>query len=396
MISLKTADSALKNVYLDVINNQLNNNLDPFYAKIEKTTKDIVGNEVKKLITIGVNGGVGAGGEDGALPIARESNYACLTSKLKNLYGSIEITDKALRASQSENGAFLNLLNAEMDNLIEASKYNLRYMIYGDGTNNLGATDDTIEDDTVVYKVSNIGKFVVGMRVNGYDDDGELVDYLSDVEVLSVDYDASTITLPASCKFVEDDWVTPFTFKLANNTGAGIFGLSGVMNTLKYPAIYGLNRAGNSFLVPYSTDMHKDSFGFDTVLKIIDDAKIMNNGNIDMVLCGMKLRRLYQSVLKRFSFNADITQLEGGVKSITVNGIPVVASRFIADGMGYFVDSSTFKMHQLCDWTWLANDKGEILKQKQGYAVHTATLVKYCDMICDRPSKNAVCRVTGL
>ena len=35
MISLSTADSALKNVYLDVIKNELENDTDPFYSKIK-------------------------------------------------------------------------------------------------------------------------------------------------------------------------------------------------------------------------------------------------------------------------------------------------------------------------------------------------------------------------
>ena len=70
MISLSTADSALKNVYLDVIKNELNNEMDPFYSKIKKTSQDITGNEIRKMVTIGVNGGIGAGSEVGSLPKA--------------------------------------------------------------------------------------------------------------------------------------------------------------------------------------------------------------------------------------------------------------------------------------------------------------------------------------
>ena len=129
MISLSTADNALKNVYLDVLTDQLNNSLDPFFAKIGNTTQNISGNEVKKMIPLGINGGIGAGTEVGALPTAKENSYATITSKLKNLYGTIEISDKAIRASKDEAGAFLNLLNAEMENLIESSKFNFRLML---------------------------------------------------------------------------------------------------------------------------------------------------------------------------------------------------------------------------------------------------------------------------
>jgi len=42
-------------------------------------------------------------------------------------------------------------------------------------------------------------------------------------------------------------------------------------------------------------------------------------------------------------------------------------------------------MHQLCDWTWLSGDDGSILKQIDGRAAYNATLVKYADLICEKP-----------
>ena len=52
-------------------------------------------------------------------------------------------------------------------------------------------------------------------------------------------------------------------------------------------------------------------------------------------------------------------------------------------------------MHELCDWEWLSNDKGQILRQKEGYPVHSATLVKYADLICDKPCAITKCITTA-
>ena len=41
MVTLTSADNALKKVYLEVISNQLNTNANPFLAKIEQTSKDV-------------------------------------------------------------------------------------------------------------------------------------------------------------------------------------------------------------------------------------------------------------------------------------------------------------------------------------------------------------------
>ena len=115
MISLQTADNALKDVYLGVVSDQLNTSINPLFAKIKQTTSDVWGNNIVKVAPFGVNGGIGAGSETGELPIAGGNNYEKFTLELKNLYGKIEISDKAIRASMNSAGAFVNLLNAEME-----------------------------------------------------------------------------------------------------------------------------------------------------------------------------------------------------------------------------------------------------------------------------------------
>ena len=109
-VTLTSADKALKSLYLDVISNQLDTKANPFLAEIEKSTNDVWGKEVRKLAIYGVNGGVGAGTEDGNLPDAVGNNYEQFVVTLKNLYGSIEISDKAVRASENNSGAFVSLL----------------------------------------------------------------------------------------------------------------------------------------------------------------------------------------------------------------------------------------------------------------------------------------------
>ena len=79
------------------------------------------------------------------------------------------------------------------------------------------------------------------------------------------------------------------------------------------------------------------------------------------------------------------TELAGGYKTITYNGIPVVVDRFAGGGEMIMVNTKDFTMHQLCDWQWLEGDDGKILKQVPGKPVYTATLVKYAELMCSRP-----------
>ena len=163
MITVTTADSALKSFYLDAVVDALNIEANPFLAQIEKSTNDVVGKDVRRVVRYGVNGGVNAGTEAGALPAASDGNYTQFIAPLKNLYGTIEISDKALKASNGGDGAFVNLLNEEMNSLIKSASYNLGRMLYGDGTGILATVNDvtsTGDEYLPVDKPRNLAKSV--------------------------------------------------------------------------------------------------------------------------------------------------------------------------------------------------------------------------------------------
>ena len=89
MVTLQSAENALKNVYLGIVANQLNVASNPLLAQIKHSTNHIYGKEIRKAAPIGINGGIGAGDEDGALPKAGENRYVQYVAQLKNLYGRL-------------------------------------------------------------------------------------------------------------------------------------------------------------------------------------------------------------------------------------------------------------------------------------------------------------------
>lgn len=100
-VTISSADKALKSYYLEVVADQLNYSVNPFLAKVKQTSDDVWGKEIRKLAIYGLNGGIGAGTEDGDLPEAAGNQYENFVLSLKNLYGSVEISDKAVRAGRS-------------------------------------------------------------------------------------------------------------------------------------------------------------------------------------------------------------------------------------------------------------------------------------------------------
>ena len=128
VVSVNSADKALKTLYLGAVSDQLNTEINPLLAKIRQSTSDVWGKEIRRLARYGISGGIGAGTETGDLPVASNNYYEQFVLTLKNLYGTISLSDKAVRASANDAGAFVNLLNDEMEGLLKACTFNFGRM----------------------------------------------------------------------------------------------------------------------------------------------------------------------------------------------------------------------------------------------------------------------------
>lgn len=378
MVTLETAEKALKSVYLNVVADQLNVGVNPLLAKIEQTSSDVWGKEIIKLAPYGLNGGVGAGEETGALPTPASNNYDRFKLELKNLYGTIELSDKAIRASQSNTGAFVNLLNAEMEGLLKASKFNLGRMLYGDGSGTLAVCKAQSKASNVI-ELDSVRNVMEGMMVDVCSaSDGNIYPDFKGVRILSVDRINKTVTLntSASTTIAAGDIVT-----VQGSKGNELTGLGAIFSDKE---LYGLSREGRSWLSP----KQYNNVGAISTAKIqsaIDYIDEVAGSQIDFIVCSYDVRRAYLDYLALTRTNIDYMNLDGGFKALSYNGIPLIADRFVESGTMYLLNSKDFKLHQLCDWRWLEGDNGKVIKQKAGSATYGATLVKYADLLCDKP-----------
>ncbi|MBQ8431030.1 MAG: phage major capsid protein [Clostridia bacterium] len=382
MISLSTAENALKDAYLEAVCNQLNTKTNPLYSKIKQSSADVYGKAIIKMAPVGLNGGVGAGSESGSLPIANGNSYAQFKTTLKNLYGRIQLTDKAIRASQNNAGAFVDLLNAEMEGLLTASKFNLGRMLYGDGTGEVG-TATNYTSGSYSLTVESVKNIVEGMVVDIYKEDSLVK---SGLRVTGVDRINKIVTFNVIPTGVaEGDKLYVQGSKGNEITGLGaIFGNSSTL--------YGLTRANNAWLTPYTSSNEQEVS--DNIIQTAVDFLEENSGsNIDLISCGAGVKRAYIQYLNIYRRNVDVVDIDG-FKAISCNGVPMVSDRFVEDDTMYILDTSKFTLHQLCDWTWIEGENGGVLHQDANSPTYSATLVKYADLICDQPNGQA--KFTGI
>ena len=385
-VNLTNADSALKSIYLDAISHQLDNNVNPLLAAINKSTNDVWGKEVRKLATYGINGGIGAGTEDGSLPASAGNNYKQFVTTLKNLYGVIEISDKAIRASENNAGAFVSLLNSEMEGLIRASSFNFGRMLFGNGSGVIATPIRSVGSSIVVDSTRNL---MEGMIIDIRSWDNQPFDRMAGVKITQVDRANKTITVQG-VPLTDSDFPDGSQITLQDSFNNEITGLDAIFNG---NTLYGLNKEENPWMKPYKCENvgSISEIKIQTALDFIEE----NSGKgVNFIVCSWGVRRALQQLFATNKRVIDSMELNGGFRAMSYNGIPIVADRFCPEGTMYLLNTNDFTLHQLCDWQWLADDDGKVLKQVPGKPIYTATLVKYADLICARPNGQGV--LTGI
>ena len=384
MVTLTTAQDALKSVYLGVVSDQLNINSNPLLAKIKQTSRDVWGKDIRKLAPFGINGGIGAGTEEGSLPASAENKYVQFVSTLKNLYGTIEISDKAIRASANNTGAFVNLLNDEMEGLVKASCFNLSRMLYGDGSGALAKVTAYADGIATVDSVKNL---IEGMVIDVYSGESAVAG-LKGLRIAAIDRASKKITFTTT---PTTNLASNYTLYVQGSKDNEITGLGAIFTT--GGSLYGVDKAAYPWMNPY-IQTNAGEINENLIQTAIDELEDNTGSRIDFITCSSAVKRAFSQYLSYFRRNIDVMELEGGYKALAYNGIPIVADRFVDNDTMYLLNTSEFALHQLCDWNWLEGEDGKIIKQVAGYPKYTATLVKYADLICNKPNGQA--KISGI
>ena len=291
----------------------------------------------------------------------------------------------AIKAAEDKKLEIVSQMESElvMEGLIKASSFNFGRMLYGDGSGLL-ATVSSVSGTTVTC--DSVKNMIEGMIVDFYNGNTKVAD-ASGYRITYVDRVNKKITLDFSstqaAKVAQGHKIY-----VQNSKGFEITGLGAIFDD-SAATLYGLTKANYPWLKPY-TSTTETEISDSLIQGAVDYLEEASGSNINFISCASDVRRAYQEYLGAYRRNIDVMELAGGYKAITYNGIPVVADRFVADGTMYLLNTNDFVLHQLCDWKWLEGEDGRVLKQNAGFPTYSATLVKYADLICDRPCGQAM------
>ena len=168
-----------------------------------------------------------------------------------------------------------------------------------------------------------------------------------------------------------------------------IVGLKGIVSN---PTLYGVKKADFPILNAKTyTGTTSTAFDEDYVQSVIDDLE-MSGTTVNFINCSYELKRIYQKYMTLYKKNIEYATLADGMKVITHFGTPIVPTNQVGAGEAYFLNTNDFTFFELGDWKWLEDESGRILKQHPTKPAFSATLVKYTELLCQKPSGVAFCK----
>jgi hypothetical protein len=380
-LNMTAASEALKINYLPALRYQLNT-ANPILSVIDRNSESVVGSEIRMALRYGRQGGVGNRAEDGTLPIPNSRKTKQAKFDTKNLFARIQISDKTMKASRSRDGAFVSLLEAELEDAQTDAKDAMARQCFGDGTGKLATFSAATTQNT--FTVSSTQYFVEGMFIDVMDNTNAVK--VTQREVVAVDDIAGTITLSgAAFTTVATDYAVVF-----GNYGQELTGFASVFNVNN--TIYGIDRSTNKWFNPTV----KGTVGAISevgIQQMIDDVDRKAGGKTNFLLSSYGVRRAYQDLLLATKRTTDVMTLKGGYETLTFNGMPFAVDKYAPSGTLYGLDLSTWALYHIEDWDWL-NEDGAVLHRVADRPVWEASLVRYCDLGCSKPKGNFV--MTGV
>lgn len=383
MITLSNADAALKEYYLDAVSGQLNDGISPFFSAIEKSAAYVSGKNARCALVKGDMNRVVTADEDGDLPSASGNSYYDVALPLKNIYGSVSITDKAVRASQDSSGAFVNLLNAEMEGLVADAKANFARMLFGDGNGLLAYI--TKADSSTTFTLNTAKSWFKGLSVDIADVTGKQ-SAVEGLKITAVDVASGKITVsPAVTGYAS---LAGYPVVISGAYGKELSGLAAIFDGA---TLYGHEKASEEFFDPFAAAV--ETLTADDITGAIEAIE-ERGGRAGMILCSHSVRNRIASLFKDMRVIGG-TEIDAGYTGVYVNGVPVYADRFCPGDRIYILNPEDFVLCQLCDWEWLEDDGGRILTRVAGKAAYTATLVKYAELICKKPYAQGMIQIVS-
>ena len=378
-VTLAGISDILKNQYLGPIREQLNNDI-VLLSRLEKDDESVVGKNFTIPLHVGRNEGIGATTDGGTLPTAGNQAYKETIVPMRYLYGRIQLTGPSMKASRSNEGAFVRALESEMKGLTRDLKTDLNRQLFNDGSGLL-ATAASASDATTIT-VDSTAKLRVGMKVDilvkatGATTAGVVGTTIASITSATVFVVGTGVATYASIG-------TTYGVYRSGARNLEIMGLGGIVNSAD-PASGALQGLAVASYPYWKANMLGNSGTGRAISEAlmqtaIDTIAQTGDGEASAIYTTFGVRRAYQALLTGTRQYVNTMDLKGGAKAITYDNMPIIADKDCPTGSMYFLDESALKFYRLSDFDWMDQD-GAVLNRVANTDAYEATLYLYSEL----------------
>lgn len=172
-----TASSALFKTKFGKLSENAYNSANPMLGTIKKDY-GFVGEDMKVAVPTFFSGGVGAG----SLPIANPASAVKATINAKRVYAVTEIQREALKASASDEGAFVEAMKWNVQKTVEAWNRNASRILFGDGTGALG----TVQANATGTAAAPVVIITAATWVEGKWEENDYINFGTDASIFNI------------------------------------------------------------------------------------------------------------------------------------------------------------------------------------------------------------------
>lgn len=355
--NLTSADAILKDLYVGPVVEQLNHK-SYMIDQIERQTEFTVDHHGRRAIVPvhkSRNRGRGSRGDGGVLPTAGRQTWEDAIIPITRHFQAIEISDASIKATQSNDGAFVQLLDAEVKGATRDMKKDVNRQIWGTGDGLLASIAATATT-TSTFTVDSIQYLHVGDPVDVLrrTDGSTAGSGGSANSVTALDAANKTVTLNTQ---VAGTTGTTFGIYLQDSRGQEMEGMQSIVATSRTLHTINSATAGNEFwnaqVRNVGTQAASPQLAGETSFELIsDDVGQTGQGETEVFITSRGVRRrladTFQST-KRFT-NQQAVQIHGGYSAIMVASgageVPVVVDDDCPKGNVFAIDKSALRWFQ--------------------------------------------------
>ena len=422
---------------------------------LRRNTRDVMGRTIHTALNTGRNNGSQYITEGAQLPDPGQQAYKQALYRTKYHYIRILFTGQSASSSRGNRGAFIRLMDAEVQGAGRDIQHEDNRVQFGEGTGRMAQVSaaETLSGGNTIVPVANPNGiaaqgsgtqfFEVGQRlcfmdnaVEGTVAVGRAVDgnFRNDgtnrtTVVLAVDPAGSTITVEGNWTLAGGIGVGDFIYRAVThplttivdahtNRGHEMNGLAAIIQegdpALQRPNGAGGNpdeSAGLGDLTPtdptptfgqfeqrWAAFVVQNGgtpvpFAESMFQQAMDGLDQAGDGTVQLWMTTHGIRRAFAFQLTSQKRFVNTRELPGGFRALTYNDIPVVVDKDCSRGRIYGLDLDVIELAYENDYNWLDKD-GSVLSRLGDHDAYQATLFRYSELICR--ARNRLCVIRDI